>query len=169
MNEGLKQSKVNDEIYTPKYAVIPLLKYLDKSKKIICPFDTQESNFYKVLKSNGYDVTALHMDDGKDFFLDFFDHYDIIISNPPYSIKDEVLERLYLIGKPFIMLLPLTTLSSGKRVPMFIKNGLEVLIFDKRIGYNINGEQKDSNWFASAYFCHNILPEKLIFEILEKD
>lgn len=29
---------------------------------------------------------------------------DYIISNPPYSLKGEVLKQLYEIGKPFAML-----------------------------------------------------------------
>ena len=29
---------------------------------------------------------------------------DYIISNPPYSLKNEVFERLFVLGKPFAML-----------------------------------------------------------------
>jgi hypothetical protein len=166
LNEGLKNSVVNDEIYTPKNAITPLLKHIDKDKKIILPFDTEESNYYKVFKENGYDVTCQHLKDNKDFFFEFYEEYDIIISNPPFSIKDSILERLYLINKPFIMLLPITTLSSIKRVEMFKKYGIDLIVFDRRIGFILNGEQCKSNWFASAYFTYKVLDKQLIFENL---
>ena len=168
MNEGMKQAKVFDELYTPEYAVKPLLKYVEKEQKIVLPFDTEKSHYYKVFKDNGYDVTCLHLENGQDFFLNMFDEYDIIISNPPFSIKDEILERLYLIDKPFIMLLPIKALSSIKRVNLFIKYGIDLIVFDKRIGFNIQGVQKESSWFASAYFTYKVLDKQLVFEILDK-
>jgi len=166
MNQGMLNATVNDECYTPIEAVTPLLKYVSKDKKIILPFDTEESYYYKVFKENGYDVTCQHLQDNKDFFFEFYDEYDLIISNPPYSIKDVILERLYLIDKPFIMLLPLTALGGMKRVGMFKKYGIDLIVFDKRINYIINGKQANGNWFASAYFTYKVLDEKLIFENL---
>ena len=166
MNEGLGQAVVFDELYTPRNAIEPLLKYISKDKRIILPFDTENSLYYIILKENGYNVTCQHLKDNKDFFFEFYDEYDLIISNPPYSIKDVILERLYLIDKPFIMLLPLTALSGIKRVGMFKKYGIDLIVFDKRINYIIRGEQSKGNWFASAYFTYKVLKEKLIFEEL---
>ena len=166
MNKGLKQAQVFDELYTPKNAVIPLIKYIDKSLKIVLPFDTKESQYYKVLKENNYNVECLHLTNGEDFFLNMFDEYDLIISNPPFSIKDQIIERLYLIDKPFIVLLPLTALSGIKRVGMFKKYGIDLIIFDKRINYIIRGKQSKGNWFASAYFTYKVLKDKLVFEEL---
>ena len=168
MNQGMLNATVNDECYTPLEAVTPLLKYIPKDKRIILPFDTEESYYYKVFKENEYDVTCQHLKDNKDFFFEFYDEYDLIISNPPYSIKDVILERLYLIDKPFIMLLPITTLSSIKRVGMFKKYGIDLIVFDKRINYIINGEQTNGNWFASAYFTYKVLDKQLIFEELKE-
>ena len=46
-----KTDKASDEVYTPAYAVKPLLKYLDRGNKpfytIWCPFDTEESEYVK--------------------------------------------------------------------------------------------------------------------------
>lgn len=98
----------NDEFYTPYYAIEPLLKYLKPKSKILCPFDTEESLYVKVLKKNGHYVQCEHINEGKDFFKrsqDSFEFYDYVISNPPYSKKTEVLEKLFSANVPFAMLL----------------------------------------------------------------
>lgn len=46
----------SDEVYTPFYAVKPLLKYLDKTKTIWCPFDDEWSAFYQMFIENGFKV-----------------------------------------------------------------------------------------------------------------
>lgn len=42
-------SSQNDEFYTPEYAIKPILKYIKMPCTIWCPFDTEESNFVKLL------------------------------------------------------------------------------------------------------------------------
>ena len=166
-----KSTKESDEYYTPAYAVEPLLKYLPKDKIIWCSFDKEESQFVKVFSAAGYKVIHSHIDEGKDFFSYESDEpYDYIISNPPFSCKDEVLKRLYELNKPYAMLLPLPTLQGQKRFP-YIKD-CEALIFDKRVQYFKNIEQTEVSKgasFRSIYICRNFLPNDLIFEKLEKD
>ena len=51
-NDYIRTSKgKNDECYTYRYAVEPLLEFLEpyRNKTIWCPFDTEESEFVKVL------------------------------------------------------------------------------------------------------------------------
>lgn len=43
-----KTDKASDEVYTPKYAVLPLIKYLKNFKDnpiIWCPFDKSNSQY----------------------------------------------------------------------------------------------------------------------------
>ena len=47
------RTSAGDEVYTPIYAVLPLLEFLDKDKIIWCPFDEEWSAFVQVLKENG--------------------------------------------------------------------------------------------------------------------
>lgn len=168
---NMNTTKKGDETYIPFYAVEPILKYLKPNSKILCPFDEYWSAFVVLLKEKGHTVYESHIYN----YVDFFDYkyedveeYDYIISNPPFSIKDKVLTRLYQLKRPFIMLLPVATIQSSKRVPLFIKNGIEILVFDKRISYHQKSFFKVSKgaMFASAYFCWNVLPDKLIFENL---
>lgn len=111
-----------------------------------------------------------HIDDGKDFFEYEPDNYDVIVSNPPFSIKDQILKRLYELDKPFAVLLPLNSLQ-GKNRYQYFKNGIQLLSFDERIGYhNCDNMTKpiEGSPFATAYFCRNVLPKDLIVEHLNK-
>lgn len=158
----------NDELYTPEYAIKPLLKYLDKfkGKTIWECTDFGSSNITKVLKENGFKVISTHIKDGKNFFDYEPEEYDLIITNPPYSLKDNFLQRAYELNKPFCFLLPLTSLEGIKRGEMFRQYGIEVLVLDKRVNFM---KEKKSCWFNTSWFCWNVLPKRLIFEKLNKE
>ena len=159
----------NDECYTPAYGVAPIIKYIPKDKIIWCPFDTEDSEYVKIFKENGNKVIYSHIDLGQNFFdYEPNEKYDFIISNPPFSIKDDVIKRLSELNKPFAMLFPIPTLQGQKRFP-YMKN-CQALIFDKRINYFKNKETKEIQKgvsFGSFYLCKNFLPSDLIFEELE--
>lgn len=157
----MKQAMINytqndkcDEFYTPRYGVIPLLKYIPKHvKNIWCPCDTEESNIVKVLKEAGYNVTCSHISEG----IDFLDQnltgkaYDMIITNPPYSNKDDFIQRCYDLGMPFALLLPLTTLEGTRRGDMFRKYGINTIVFDKRIDFQDEEEKKEYNKYVREH------------------
>lgn len=174
INKGVltcDKTETGDEAYTPAYAVKPLLKYIPKDKTIWCPFDQEWSSYYKVFQENGYQVVRTSIAEKQDYFTHQPIHWDMVVSNPPFSKKDTVLARLYKLGKPFAVLLPLTSLQ-GKRRYQFFKDGVQILAFDKRIQYR---RKKDSAVvsencpFPSAYFCRDILPHTLILEELQTD
>lgn len=161
----------NDEFYTPKYAITPLSKYLKRRSKIWCPFDTADSLYVRYFEKMKHEVRYTHIGYGQDFFdLDF--DCDYIISNPPYSLKFEVFERLFELGKPFAMLVGVVGLfESQKRFNLFKSNDFEVMYFDKRISYFRDySEQKPSKNppFSSVYITKDILPEKRVFEVIDK-
>lgn len=90
-----KTDKVSDEVYTPDYAVKPILKFLKPDSVIWCPFDTEDSEYVKIFKEAGYKVIYSHIGNGQNFFeFEPKEDYDVIISNPPFSIKDAILNRL---------------------------------------------------------------------------
>lgn len=161
----------SDECLTPRYGVEPIVKHLKARgyHKIWCPFDMPDSQFVRVLKREDFTVKCTHIERGNDFFMCGEYDCDAIVSNPPFSCKDEVLQRLYSLNKPFAMLLPQNSLQSIKRVDMFMKHGLEYLGFDRRINFYTRGDLtawKPANHFASGYFCHNVLPLPMQFEKL---
>ena len=159
-----------DENYTPFYAVEPLIKYLPSTPITIwCPFDKEWSAYVVRLKEAGHKVIHSHIDNGQDFFTYHpSEPYDMIISNPPFSKKDKILERVYALDKPFALLLPLVTLQGIKRYKYF-KNGIQILSFDKRINFHNEthfDEPEKGSPFIPAYFCKDFLPKDLIFEEL---
>lgn len=172
LNAG--RNEESDECLTPRYAVEPIVKYLKAKgyKNILCPFDKEDSHFVRVLQREGFSVTYSHIIQRKDFFTytkNEVEDIDCIVSNPPYSCKDEVLTHLYKLDKPFMMLFPQNTLQGKYRTKLFMKYGLEYLGFTSRICFYTKNELdslKTSNHFASGYFCKDVLPEKLIFEDL---
>ena len=165
----------NDEFYTPYYAIEPILKYLKPNSLIWCPFDTADSMFVKVLRENGHIVDYSHINNGEDFF-ELKEHgknstYDYIISNPPYSMKNEVFETLFEIGKPFAMLVGVVGLfESQKRFHMFKGNEFEIMYMNKRVAYfqDFNEIKPSKNPpFSSVYLTSKILPEKILFEEID--
>lgn len=163
----------NDEFYTPKYAIIPILKYLKPNSVIWCPFDTDESLFVSLLKDNGHKVINTHIFEGVDFFNTDIPDCDYIISNPPYSLKTDVLQRLFKIDKPFAMLVGVVGLFESKaRFNMFKNNNFEIMYFNKRISYFKSYEDKKPSLnppFSSVYLCHNVLPKSIVFEEIDKN
>lgn len=170
LKEGINP---NDEFYTPNYAIEPIIKYLKKQSIIWCPFDTDNSNFVKLLTEKGFEVINTHLESG----FDFFDtptpvNCDYIISNPPYSLKNEVLNELFARKIPFAMLLGVVGIfESKKRFYLFKCNDFEIMYFDKRVSYfKSYSDQKPSlnPPFSSDYICQNVLPNKIIFEEIKK-
>lgn len=161
------QKEKNDELYTPEYAIKPLLKYLPKNVVIWECTDFGSSNITKVLRNNGFKVVNTSKTE-IDFLQDNIDfHFDMIITNPPYSLKDEFIRKCYEYNKPFCLLLPLTSLEGIERGKMYRENGIELLVFDRRCNF-IYDNAKKGNWFNTSWFCWNVLPKQLIFEELEK-
>lgn len=113
MSSWLATGKFNkkDEYYTPKILVNAIIPYIPSKMTIWCPFDTKESEFVYALKHNGNKVIHSHIWDGKDFFLYEPKQYDCIISNPPFTRKLEVFDRLYKLNKPFAMVCGLPILN----------------------------------------------------------
>ncbi len=172
----MKMDKVagsgNDEYYTPLYAITPITKYIPPKSIIWCPFDTQESLFVKLLTNLGHMVINSHIDTSGNFFNMEIPECDYIISNPPYSLKNEVFKKLFEIGKPFAMLVGVVGLfESQLRFNMFKDNEFEIMYFNKRVDYFKDFDEKKpskSPPFSSVYLCSKILPKQIVFEEINK-
>lgn len=171
MKMDLVAGSKNDEFYTPSYAVEPIIKYIKTPSTIWCPFDTDESQFVKMFRQGGNRVIATHISNNQDFFQLNID-CDYIISNPPYSLKSEVIQRLFDIKKPFAMLVGVVGLfESQRRFDMFKKNDFEILYLNRRVAYfkDYNDEKPSIHPpFSSVYICSGVLPKKICFEEIKR-
>ena len=158
-----------DDFQTPPEALEPLLPYL-KREWIIWECAVGKGSLAKALERHGFGVIKSDIITGANFLTDEPEDYDIpknepermmnydcIITNPPFSLKQQFLERCYELGKPFALLLPLTTFETKKRQELFKKYGLEVILFDKRINFETPNKVKNSSsWFATAWFTNGL-------------
>lgn len=155
----------NDECYTPAYGVEPLLEFLEpyKGKIIWCPFDKENSEFVRVLRSAGHTVVFSHIDDGQDFYTYEPERWDLIVSNPPFTNKRKIFERALSFGKPFALLMSLTWLNDSAPKQLFAKKDLQLLMFDRRIKFMGLGNKIT---FSSAYYCYDLLPKQIVMRKL---
>lgn len=180
MKPPLKQG-MSDDYQTPPEALTPLLPYLKNDWTIWEPAEGS-GNLSKALYEYGFDVVAselyLNERDGiigdallpineqgkflyhyknKDFLSWEPNKFNCIITNPPFKFKQQFLQRCYELGRPFALLLPLTTFETAKRQELFKKYGLEVIFFDKRINFETPNKIKNSSsWFATAWFTNGL-------------
>lgn len=162
----------NDEFYTPKYAVDAIAKHIPPYSKIWCPFDTNKSLFVKVLVSMGHTVINTHLDDGYDFFNTPTPcGVKYIISNPPYSLKNEVFSNLFNRGVPFAMLVGIVGIFESQfRFNLFKDNNFEMLYMNKRVSYFQSFDEikpSKSPPFSSAFICSGVLQEPRVFQTID--
>ena len=157
----------SDEWFTPSEAVYPILKYIKPNTTIWCPFDTEDSLFVKIFRKEGFNVIATHIFNGDDFFKIEIPECDYIISNPPYSKRNEILKRLFELRKPFAMLMNTNGLFDSEiRWNLFKKNNFSLIYLKGRTSFaqEQGVEQKTSPPFQSAYICGFLSNQQIIFE-----
>lgn len=151
----------HDDYMTPKSAWENIKDYIPTNKVIWEAFygDGQSG---KDLESLGFSV--IHEP------IDFFEnnHGDIIVSNPPFSKIKKILERLKIIDKPFIFILPSSKIATNYFREWAGK--IQIIIPRKRIHFKkkVNGVVPD-NWknmcnFDCFYYCYKMnLPRDIIW------
>jgi len=143
-----------DDFQTPPEAITPLLRYLQPDWRI-WECACGNGNLVRAFEDYGFDVIGSDILGGHDFLSETLGEFDCIITNPPFKYKQQFLERCYELGKPFALLLPLTTLETKKRQELMKRFGIEIILFDKRINFETpNKIEKSSAWFATAWFTN---------------
>jgi hypothetical protein len=173
----MKQAMINytkndkhDHFDTPAYAVKPLLPYINQRWTVWEPTDTTgKSQITRVLRKHGCKVISTAQKKF-DFLKDTPDFsFDCIITNPPYSIKDEFIKKCAeftdCVDASWALLMPLTALEGVNRGKIFnsFGAGFGVLVLDRRVEYT-----GGSVWFNTSWFCNGLLPQQLVFSGLEK-
>ncbi len=146
---------------TPIYATAELLKK-EKFKGSIWECACGNGAMSNVLKEHGYSVYSSDITDrgyGENRNLDFLSGTNIkadnIITNPPFKLAKEFVEKALTIAKYKVAIIQrLAFLESKSRYELFKKSPLKtVYVFSKRLGMYANGIQKESiNMLAFAWF-----------------
>ena len=170
-DDGYSEVEEIDEYLTPIYAVKPILKYIPTKSKVWCPFDTENSLIVKELNNHGCIVTQTHIEMGNDFF-ETEPKEGFIISNPPYSKKGEVFERLFSFDNPFAMLVGVVGIfESKRRFNIFKSNDFEIMYLSSRVSYYRNYSDLKTVAhppFSSVWITRNVLPNRIVFEEINR-
>ncbi len=147
-----KTFKVYDDYYTPKSAWENICTFIPKNKVIWEAFmgDGKSGHYLEEL---GFEV--IHQN------VDFFEHNlgDIIVSNPPYSLVKKIVPRLLEIDKPFILLMPVSKITTQYFKPF--KDKIQIIIPERRIQFLKDGKKCDGRCnFDTFYYCYKIGLEK---------
>jgi len=149
----------HDDYMTPESAWINIKEYIPKNK-IIWEAFYGDGNSGKYLEKLGFNV--IH--NQNDFFKS--DEGEIVVSNCPFSKKKEVLTRLKELNKPFILILPASTITTQYIRELFKDDKLQIIIPRRRIHFDkkINGKTPE-NWknacnFDCFYYCYKMNLDK---------
>lgn len=100
----------NDECYTTRCESDKICSFLYEhnvitDKTIVwLPFDNELSNIYKSVKQYTSKIIISNLEMGLDFYNYEPEHYDMIITNPPFSGRTDLMNRLLSLYKPFVLL-----------------------------------------------------------------
>lgn len=141
-----------DDLYTPTEALRPLLHWLPPG--IVWEPAPGTLRLVSLLREAGRDVVW----EERDYFTWSPDTWDLMVTNPPFSIKAKWLHRANQLGKPFAILLPVTAL--GARNCQTELQGAQVLFLPRRIDFT----GKKAPWFSVAWYTRGLnLPTDLLF------
>ena len=151
-----------DNFQTPPIALKPLLPFIPKDW-IIWESACGKNYLLQEMIMRGYKVEASDVLTGGDYFLSEPNKWDCTITNPPFSKKNEWIERTYQLNKPFALLLPLAALETQRRQIQW-KNGLQIIVLNKRLHFETPNNAESHCWFASAWFTNGLnLPKDIVF------
>ncbi len=162
------QANPNNNYYTPDDAIDFVYDHIKPFSRVweCC---CGANHITRYLQAKGHTVIATDLATGHDLFeyAPPAEDYDIIVTNPPFQGKRRVLERLYALNKPFIVLMPTMALDSNP-VRMLLKADPTwgILMPPKSINF-IPADHPDSatltkkpkgsrSFFHSSWFCHRI-------------
>lgn len=160
MSFNWKNLTKDDQWDTPPHVWQDVAEYIPKDKVVWEAFYSPTSTSPDTLRQLGCKEVI-----SKDCDFLSSNHGEVVITNPPFSIKSLVLNRLYELDKPFMMVMPSFTLHHLVCHSLMRKHGhTQIIIPSKRIHYMKDGDVKKRTSFDSIYICYKMgLPEDLIF------
>lgn len=103
-------NNIGDKVYTPANIAKHIIDSFSISGKVLDPFKGKGAFFDNFPENVEKDWCEL--DEGKDFFQ-YNEMVDWIVSNPPYSIFNDVLEHSFKLSDNIVYLIPINKLTSS--------------------------------------------------------
>lgn len=146
-----------DEYYTRREdAEIIADNLLQVPLRVWCPFNDTSSVWVDVLKKRGFEVVTTDTD----FFVtEPPEGVQCIISNPPFSLKREVMDRIKELNLRFCLILPFQWLNDG--VPL--EYGHQVMFFRKRMHFHTPEGEMNKPRANCFVLSDGLLKKELIF------
>jgi len=139
----------HDDYMTPKHAWENIKQFIPNDKVIWEAF-YGDGKSGKDLEEMGFNV--IH--EPVDFFYN--DLGEVIVSNPPFSKSKEIMKRLLLLDKPFILIFPSSKINTQYFREWKDKH-LQIIIPQKRIQFIKNGDELQNKCnFDCFYYCYKI-------------
>ena len=163
MLNNVTGNEKTDEWYTPLDIVVKCYDLLQVKyqSRILCPFDTKNSYFVYWGHSTNNSVIY-----GINDYLTSDYEFDYLLTNPPFSIKDQVIEKVLKDGKPSALVLPLDSLGGAKRHKLFKEYGYPTIYIPSKRMKFIDGTGLNRNQvsFHSIIMLLNVGKSELIWE-----
>lgn len=100
------------------------------------------------------DLYTSFVTEHKDYLSTLDPLYSFLITNPPFCLKFEFLEKAFLSGKPFAMLLPIACYFTVRGSALFEEFPLAIFAFRRDVVFEHNGEKIAYN--GMAWFVGNL-------------
>ena len=159
MNHNPSVFTINDNYYTPREAWEDISHLIPANKIVYEGFVGSSSSG---LYLDDILPNQVIYDKEVDFFNNNF-NYDVLVSNPPFSLAKEILKHLKQLNKPFILLLPVSRICTQYMRRLF-KDELQIIIPKKRINFIADDQRKKYCNFDCFWYCYGIdMPSDIVW------
>lgn len=124
-----------------------------------------KGNIVNVLSDAGFNIRGTDIENGWDYFeRPLSTLWDASITNPPYGLKYQWLQRSVELGKPFALLVPVEMLGAKKCQDILREVHFEIMLLNRRVNFEMpSGKSDGQAQFPVMWLCSGILPEKIVF------
>lgn len=166
-----------DDFQTPIFALDPILPLINRELPVWDP-SCGRGNLVAAFRRNGFwaigsDVEVFSNSVAEPDMIGDFLHtgweavcnhvpmldpgmIPTIVTNPPYSVKDEFISRCYKLGCPFALLMPITAIEGRKRQPLYRKYGVHIIALPKRVNFETPSGEGSGAWFPVAWYTYKL-------------
>lgn len=171
----LHRLDTNNDYHTPDYCMDYILPFIKKVKETSAkenftvwePACSKQKMIVKYLKRHKIKTVGTCISKGRKYDFMTFEppfEFDMIITNPPFSMKKEFIDKCLEYDKPFILIIPLRILENTSWYSILKEKDFSLLIPMKRIHYIKPCGTKSKSAFQSGFLCYGLaLPQKLMF------